>query len=219
MKRAPSSIIMLAMIIAIMVPVIAHESTRAFSNRTVGLELHKKHNGNPNLGGREPGGINYQKALSGKWQLENTIREIGDSIRMHISGNYAFDNSGNVQAGYTVIGTMSGPEVEKSKVKSVYFELTIDGTGKYSITDGNIHVNLDNKEHSYKMGEDTYGNMGPEYKDKDLMGRIFVKCYFGALFSVASHGFDDVDIKNVNIDGDRIEGSLMGTPVTLTRVD
>lgn len=219
MKRVPSSIILIALIIAIMVPVIAHESTRAFSNRTVGLELHKKHNGNPNLSALTIAESNLKNDLSGKWQLENTVKEIGDSIGMHISGNYAFDNSGNVQAGYTVIGTMSGPEEDKSKVNSVYFELTIDGTGKYSITDGNIHVNLDNKEQSYKMGEGTYDNMGPEYKDKDLMGRIFVKCYFGALFSVASHGLNDVDIKNVNIGGDKIEGSLMGTPVTLTRVD
>ena len=219
MKRIPSYIILIVLAIAIMLPVIAHESTRAFSDRTVGLELHKRHNGNPNLGGRSPGGINDQKGLSGKWQLENTVKDIGDSIGMHISGDYIFDNNGTVRARYNVITDMSKPEADKSNVKSVYFDLLVDGTGKYSIADGTLHVNLDKREHSYKMGEGTYDNMGPEYKDKDLMGRIFVKLYFGALFSKLSNEFKDVNIKNVNIGGDKIEGSLMGTPVTLTRID
>ncbi len=154
---------------------------------------------------------------SGNWQLENAAKDMGDGIEMHLSGKYDFENNGTVQAEYRIITTMAGPATDGSEAKSVYLELLIDGTGCYSITDGSLNINLDTLKKSYSMGEGTYGNMGPALGEGD--GAQLAGIWFSAMADMLADGFKNVDIRDVTIRDKKIDGSLMDTPVTLTRID
>lgn len=161
--------------------------------------------------------------LSGKWLMENTAENMGEGIGIHVSGMFDFDDNGAVEARYRVITTMAQPEYVDSKVKSVYIDLLIDGTGIYGISDGTIHVNLDKMENCSRVGEGTYDNMGPEFKDKDPKGQEIFNSFVGVFVKLASAGFKDVDITDIIISETTIEGGmkslLMNSRVTLTKID
>ena len=156
--------------------------------------------------------------LSGVWQFDNLTSTTGENVEMHLSGKYSFDKSGIVHAAYKIIGVTANPSND-AKVKSVYFELSINGDGKYRVADNSLDIILDKTENSFRMGEGTYDNMGPAYKDGDKKGEEFVRTFFTAFSDMLAEQFKNVRIKNINVGNNEIQGTLMDTPVTLTKAD
>ncbi len=153
------------------------------------------------------------------WQLENTARDLGDGIELHLSGRYDFGNDGSVHAEYKTVTTMAAPTVDGGEGKSVYLVLQLDGTGTYSITDGSLNIDLSTIKKNYYMGEGTYDNMGPAYNGDNTQDAQLTQIWFSSLTDVIVDRFKNVDIKAITISKKTIEGSLMGNKVTLTRID
>ncbi len=157
--------------------------------------------------------------LSGTWKFDNITRSMGDGIDMYLSGKYTFDDDGTVQAEYRIITTMAGPATDGSEVKPVYLELLIDGTGSYSITDGTLSINLDTLRKSNSMGEGTYGNMSSAYHESSPRDTQLAGIWFASLATMLADRFKNIDITTVTLSSKKIDGTLMDTPVTLTRID
>lgn len=157
--------------------------------------------------------------LTGTWQFDNFAKSMGDGIEVHISGKYSFENNGAVHAGYRVITTMAGPATGGGDAKSVYLDLLIDGSGSYTLTDATLSINLDTFKKSYSIGEGTYDNMGPALHEDDPHDRQLAGIWFSTLATMLADRLKNLDITTVTLSTKQIDGSLMNTPVTLTRID
>ena len=152
--------------------------------------------------------------LSGEWKMENIVKDLGDGVEMHISGEFSLAPNGSMHAIYKTVTTLSRSEAIDTNGKSVYLDLVIDGTGIYNLTDCILNLSLNQTDKSFKIGEGTFDNMGPAVDDPNPIRLIFT-----AMTDMIADGFKNIDIKNVKISGKNIEGTILDTPVTLTKIN